>query len=138
TWPRRCRCWPAGRRSPPWCRALPRPRPWAPAYPGRPLAWASMRIRVVSDIHGAAGALARESATADALLVCGDLVNLIDYRAMRGVAAEVFGPEVTAAFVRHRTAGRFEVAERVLRGASAGREDEIREQVRAACRAHDE
>jgi Icc-related predicted phosphoesterase len=93
-----------------------------------------MRIRVVSDIHGAAADLAREAATADALLVCGDLVNLIDYRTMQGIAAEIFGPEVTAAFVRHRTAGRFEEAGRVLRGASEGREEEIRERVRVAVR----
>src|SRR4030095_8275119 len=80
------------------------------------------------------GALAREAATADALLVCGDLVNLIDYRTMQGIAAEIFGPEVTAAFVRHRTAGRFEVRVRVLRGASEGREEETGERVRAAVR----
>jgi len=67
-----------------------------------------MRIKLVSDIHGAADALAREAAGADALLVCGDLVNLIDYRTMEGIAAEVFGPEATRDFVRHRTAGRFE------------------------------
>jgi Icc-related predicted phosphoesterase len=93
-----------------------------------------MRIRVVSDIHGAAADLAREAATADALLVCGDLVNLIDYRTKQGIAAEIFGPEVTAAFVRHRTAGRFEEAGRILRGAAEGREDEVRERVRAALR----
>ena len=79
-----------------------------------------MRIGVISDIHGAAEALAREAAGADALLVCGDLVNLIDYRTMQGIAAEVFGPEVTADFVRHRTAGRFDEAGRVLRSASRG------------------
>jgi predicted phosphodiesterase len=51
-----------------------------------------MRIRVVSDIHGAAADLAREAATADALLVCGDLVNLIDYRTKQGIAAEILDP----------------------------------------------
>jgi len=94
-----------------------------------------MRIKLVSDIHGAADALAREAAGADALLVCGDLVNLIDYRTMQGIAAEVFGPEVTADFVRHRTAGRFDEAGRVLRSASQGREEQIRDQVRVAVRA---
>jgi Icc-related predicted phosphoesterase len=93
-----------------------------------------MRIRVVSDIHGAAGAVAREAAGADALLVCGDLVNLIDYRTMQGIAAEVFGPEVTRAFIGHRTAGRFEEAGQVIRAASAGREDEVRDRVRVAMR----
>jgi Icc-related predicted phosphoesterase len=96
---------------------------------------AGMRIKLCSDIHGAAGGLRRAAAGADALLVCGDLVNLIDYRTMEGIAVDVFGPEVTAAFARHRTAGRFEEAGRVLRSASEGREDQIREQVRTAVRA---
>src|SRR4029450_1277420 len=69
---------------------------------------AGMRIKLCSDIHGAAGGLRRAAAGADALLVCGDLVNLIDYRTMEGIAVEVFGPEVTAAFARDRTAGRCE------------------------------
>jgi Icc-related predicted phosphoesterase len=87
-----------------------------------------MRIKLVSDIHGAADALAREAAGADALLVCGDLVNLIDYRTMEGIAADVFGPEATRDFVRHRTAGRFEEAGQVLRSASEGREDQVPDQ----------
>jgi Icc-related predicted phosphoesterase len=94
-----------------------------------------MRIKLCSDIHGAADALAREAAGADALLVCGDLVNLLDYRTMEGIAADVFGPEVTRDFARHRTAGRFEEAGRVLRSASAGREEQIRDQVQAGVRA---
>src|SRR5918999_6523322 len=94
-----------------------------------------MPIKVISDIHGAADALRREAAGADALLVCGDLVNLIDYRTMQGIAADVFGPEVTREFVAHRTAGRFEEAGRVLRGAAEGREDQVRAQVRVAARA---
>jgi Icc-related predicted phosphoesterase len=93
-----------------------------------------MRIKLVSDIHGAAEELARAVAGADALLVCGDLVNLIDYRTLEGIAADVFGPEATRAFVAHRTAGRFEEAGQVLRSAAEGREDQVRDQVRAAVR----
>jgi predicted phosphodiesterase len=95
---------------------------------------AAMRIKLCSDIHGAADLLARRAAGADALLVCGDLVNLIDYRTMEGIAVEVFGREVTADFARHRTAGRFEEAGRVLRSASEGREDQVHEQVRSTRR----
>ena len=51
---------------------------------------AGMRIKLVSDIHGAAGGLREAAAGADALLVCGDLVNLIDYRTMEGIAVDVF------------------------------------------------
>ena len=94
----------------------------------------AIRIKVVSDIHGAADALRREAAGADALLVCGDLVNLIDYRTMQGIATDVFGVEVMRDFVALRTAGRFDEAGGVLRRAVGGREAEARELVRAACR----
>ena len=53
---------------------------------------------------------------------------------MQGIATDVFGPEVVRDFVRLRTAGRFDEAGGVLRGAVSGREDEVRELVRAACR----
>jgi Icc-related predicted phosphoesterase len=93
------------------------------------------RIKVVSDIHGAAEALRLQAAGADALLVCGDLVNLLDYRTMQGIAADVFGSRVMRDFVELRTAGRFDEAGLVLRGAAAGREAEVRDQVRTAVRA---
>src|SRR4029453_8473716 len=67
--------------------------------------------------------------------VWGDAVNLMDSRRMEGTGVEVLGREATADFARHRTAGRFEEAGRVLRSASEGREDQIREQVRTAVRA---
>jgi Icc-related predicted phosphoesterase len=101
----------------------------------RPPGGSRIRIKVVSDIHGAADAVRRAAAGADALLVCGDLVNLIDYRSLQGIAADVFGPQVTRRFVELRTAGRFDEAGGVLRGATAGREAEVRDLVATACRA---
>jgi len=95
----------------------------------------AIRIKVVSDIHGAADDLRREAADADALLVCGDLVNLLDYRTMEGAVVDAYGLEATRRFVALRTASRFEEAGRVLRRAAAGREDEVRGSIRAACRA---
>ena len=53
---------------------------------------------------------------------------------MQGIATDVFGPETVRRFAELRTAGRFEEAGRVLRGAAAGREAEVAELVRAACR----
>ena len=94
----------------------------------------SIRIKVVSDIHGAADALRREAAGADALLVCGDLVNLIDYRTMQGIATDVFGTEVMRDFVALRTAGRFDEAGGVLRGATSGGEEEQPHRGRVASR----
>ncbi len=69
------------------------------------------------------------------LLVCGDLLNLIDYRSLQGIMADVYGPEATRRFAELRTAGRFDEAGQVLRDGIAGREAEAREFVRAACRA---
>jgi len=53
---------------------------------------------------------------------------------MQGIAVDVFGAEVVRDFVALRTAGRFDEAGVLLRRASAGREEEARAQVRAACR----
>ncbi|HZD70329.1 MAG TPA: metallophosphoesterase [Actinomycetes bacterium] len=92
-------------------------------------------MKVVSDIHGAAEQLRREAAGADALLVCGDLLNLIDYRTLQGVMPDIYGREATRRFVALRGAGRFDEAGQVLRAGMAGREAEVRTRVRAACRA---
>jgi Icc-related predicted phosphoesterase len=103
---------------------------------GRPLApqEPAIRIKVVSDIHGAAAQLRREAADADALLVCGDLVNLLDYLELQGPVVDVFGEEAVRRFVELRTASRFEEAGLVLRCAAAGREDEVSHRIHAACR----
>jgi Icc-related predicted phosphoesterase len=94
-----------------------------------------IRIKVVSDIHGAAEELRRQAADADVLLVCGDLVNLLDYRNMEGIAVELYGQEAIARFIELRNAARFEEAGGVLRTAVAGREGEVRARVRADMRA---
>jgi Icc-related predicted phosphoesterase len=105
-------------------------RGYGPPAPQEP----AIRIKVVSDIHGAAVPLRREAADADALLVCGDLVNLLDYLKLQGPVVDVFGLEATRRFVELRTASRFEEAGLVLRGAAAGREDEVRHRIQSACR----
>ncbi len=106
------------------------------AAPGpRPPRRTSIRIKVVSDIHGAADELRREAADADALLVCGDLVNLLDYRTLDGVVAEVYGRPAVERFLQFRNAGRFDEAGGALRAAGAGREAGIRAQIRASVRA---
>jgi Icc-related predicted phosphoesterase len=65
-----------------------------------------MRVHVVSDVHGAADALARAGDGADALIVLGDLVDYVDYRdPAGGILGRVFGPEVSAEFGRLRAVG---------------------------------
>ena len=49
---------------------------------------------IVSDVHGAAGALRRVAETSEPLLVLGDLINLIDYRTSEGIVADVVGVDV--------------------------------------------
>ncbi len=95
----------------------------------------AIHIKVVSDIHGAAEQLRREAAEVDVLLVCGDLLNLIDYRTLEGVMPDVYGTEATRRFVELRGAGHFDEAGKVLRAGVVGREAEVRTLVRAACRA---
>jgi Icc-related predicted phosphoesterase len=79
--------------------------------------------------------LRAEATGTDVLLVCGDLLNLIDYRSLQGIMADVYGSEATRRFAELRTAGRYDEAGMALRAGMAGREGEIRDLVRAACRA---
>src|ERR1700754_484995 len=65
-----------------------------------------MRVHVVSDVHGAADALARAGDGADALIVLGDLIDYVDYRdPAGGILGRALGPEVSAEFARLRTSG---------------------------------
>ncbi len=65
-----------------------------------------MRLHVVSDVHGAAQALARAGEGADALIVLGDLIEFVDYHdPTAGIIGAVHGPRVSAEFARLRAAG---------------------------------
>lgn len=58
-----------------------------------------MRVHVVSDVHGNAEALARAGDGADALIVLGDLLDLVDYDDHGGgILGALFGPEKVAVF----------------------------------------
>ncbi|MBM9505471.1 metallophosphoesterase family protein [Actinacidiphila acididurans] len=70
-----------------------------------------MRVHVVSDVHGAAEALARAGDGADALICLGDLVLFLDYADhSRGIFPDLFGAENADRLVELRTARRFEEA----------------------------
>ncbi len=81
---------------------------------------------IVSDVHGAAEALARVVARDEPVLILGDLINFIDYRTNEGIVSDVAGKEFVAEMVALRTAERFEEARRKWGEFSAGREDELR------------
>lgn len=70
-----------------------------------------MRVHVVSDVHGAAEALARAGEGADALVCLGDLVLFLDYADhSRGIFPDLFGVANADRMVELRTARRFDDA----------------------------
>jgi Icc-related predicted phosphoesterase len=70
-----------------------------------------MRVHVVSDVHGAAEALARAGEGADALICLGDLVLFLDYGDhSRGIFPDLFGADNADRMVALRTARRFDEA----------------------------
>ncbi len=80
-----------------------------------------MRVHVVSDVHGAAEALARAGDGADALVCLGDLVLFLDYADhSRGIFPDLFGVENADRMVELRTARRFEEARALDRELWAG------------------
>ncbi|WP_078900970.1 metallophosphoesterase family protein [Actinacidiphila yeochonensis] len=80
-----------------------------------------MRVHVVSDVHGAAEALARAGHGADALVCLGDLVLFLDYADhSRGIFPELFGVENADRMVELRTARRFDEARALDRELWAG------------------
>ena len=88
-----------------------------------------MLVFVVSDLHGAADALAEQVPRGSTLLLLGDLINFIDYFSMTGILTEVFSVATVAEVLRLRTAGNLDQARRVMAERSQGREDEIRSEI---------
>ena len=50
-----------------------------------------MKVAAIADLHGAVDRLDAVASECDALLVLGDLINVLDYRTMDGILVEVFG-----------------------------------------------
>ena len=74
-----------------------------------------MRIHLISDLHGATWHLEEAGKGCDALLVLGDLINVLDYHSMDGILVEIFGRENVAEAAAHRARGRYEEARSVMR-----------------------
>jgi Icc-related predicted phosphoesterase len=85
-----------------------------------------MRIKIIADVHGDLAAVRREAATCDVLLLLGDLINVIDYENAGGILADVYGSDAVRAWAALRADGKFDESRKVLRDASAGREQELR------------
>src|SRR6266545_2580974 len=71
-----------------------------------------MRVTAISDLHGAVEHLDAVGRECDALLVLGDLINVLDYRTWDGILVEVFGRESVMEAAEHRARGRFDEARR--------------------------
>ena len=92
-----------------------------------------MRVHVISDVHGRAGALAAAAAGADALFCLGDLLLFVDYADnAQGIFAELFGAEAASQFVALRTAKRFGEARDLSAGLWRGLGGDAANRVRTA------
>ncbi|MCY4620881.1 MAG: metallophosphoesterase [bacterium] len=89
---------------------------------------------IVSDVHGAFTELARVASCGGPLLVLGDLLNFVDYRTGRGIAADVYGPDYAREFIRNRRTGDWPANRRLWRRVQDGRESELAEHIRAEVR----
>lgn len=93
-----------------------------------------MAVKVVSDLHSAVDALAREVHADDTLLLLGDLINIIDYGAMDGILVEVYGAEAVLEVVALRAQKRFDEARAVMQHRREGREEEVTERFQGLIR----
>ena len=100
----------------------------------RPPRLSGVRVHVVSDVHGSAGALARAGDGADALVCLGDLLLFVDYADhSTGILGDLFGAETVRRYVELRTARQFDDARDFLRSLWASvddRESTVRDAVR--------
>jgi Icc-related predicted phosphoesterase len=74
-----------------------------------------MRVTAISDLHGAVEHVESVARECDALLVLGDLINVLDYRTWDGILVEVFGKEPVMQAADLRAQGRFEEARESIR-----------------------
>lgn len=94
-----------------------------------------MRVHVVSDVHGRAGALARAGTGADAVICLGDLLLFIDYADHRkGIFPELFGAERAKEYIALRTQKRFDEARSLSRRLMADLDGDPRQHIEAAAR----
>jgi Icc-related predicted phosphoesterase len=74
-----------------------------------------VRVKVISDLHGAVEHIPAATADCDRLVVLGDLINVIDYRTMDGILVDIFGREPVAQAASLRAEGRFQEARDTIR-----------------------
>src|ERR1700733_10933484 len=79
-----------------------------------------MRVHIVSDVHGAADALAAAGDGADMLICLGDMLLFLDYADhTQGIFADLYGAEHAREYIDLRTARRFDEARALTAGIAA-------------------
>jgi Icc-related predicted phosphoesterase len=74
-----------------------------------------VRVKVISDLHGAVEFIPAAAADCDRLVVLGDLINVLDYRTMDGILVDIFGREPVAQAASLRAEGRYHEARAAIR-----------------------
>jgi Icc-related predicted phosphoesterase len=82
-----------------------------------------MRVTAISDLHGAVDHVEAVAGKCDALLVLGDLINVLDYRTWDGILVEILGREPVVEAAGLRAQGKFEEARSAIRRHGANFED---------------
>ena len=79
-----------------------------------------MRVHIVSDVHGAADALATAGDGADMLICLGDMLLFLDYADhTQGIFAELYGAEHAREYIALRVDRRFDEARQLTAGIAA-------------------
>ena len=79
-----------------------------------------MRVHIVSDVHGAADALAAAGDGADMLICLGDMLLFLDYADhTQGIFAELYGAEHAREYIALRVDRRFDEARQLTAGIAA-------------------
>ncbi len=79
-----------------------------------------MRVHIVSDVHGAADALASAGDGADMLICLGDMLLFLDYADhTQGIFAELYGAEHAREYIALRVERRFDEARQLTAGIAA-------------------
>jgi Icc-related predicted phosphoesterase len=73
-----------------------------------------VRVHLISDLHGAVEPLRHAADGCDALVVLGDLINVLDYHSMEGILVDIFGREPVAQAAGLRARGRYTEAREVM------------------------
>jgi len=86
-----------------------------------------MKVHVVSDVHGAADALAKAGDGADMMICLGDMLLFLDYADhSQGIFADIFGAEHARQYIALRYERRFEEARALTARLAAERGADLR------------